>query len=71
MGLCMRDIFFRGACIVASHGIFGSVYNAYFRRCPSLYADDGAAAEIAKNKALTKQDHFDSEDTPGEDDSFV
>merc|ERR1719353_1617217 len=33
-------------------------------------ADDGAAAEIAKNKALAKQDHFDSEDTP-DTDSFV
>merc|ERR1711865_1082719 len=32
-------------------------------------SDDGAAAEIAKNKALAKEDHFDSEDTP--DDSFV
>ena len=33
-------------------------------------ADDGAAAEIAKNKALAKEDHFDSEDTPDEE-SFV
>jgi len=33
-------------------------------------SDDGAAAEIAKNKAMAKQDHFDSEDTP-DDDSFV
>ena len=28
---------------------------------------DGAAAEIAKNKAMAKQDHFDSEDTPDTD----
>merc|ERR1719454_1225919 len=33
-------------------------------------ADDGAAAEIAKNKAMAKEDHFDSEDTP-DPDSFL
>jgi len=33
-------------------------------------SDDGAAAEIAKNKAMAKEDHFDSEDTP-DDDSFL
>ena len=33
-------------------------------------SDDGAAAEIAKNKAMAKNDHFDSEDTP-DDDSFI
>ena len=33
-------------------------------------SDDGAAAEIAKNKAMPKNDHFDSEDTT-DDDSFI
>jgi len=27
-------------------------------------SDDGAAAEIARNKAMSAEDHFDSEDTP-------
>merc|ERR1719353_696115 len=36
----------------------------------SADSDDGAAAEIAKNKAMAKNDHFDSEDTPDED-SFI
>merc|ERR1719157_201245 len=33
-------------------------------------SDDGAAAEMAKNKAMAAQDHFDSEDTP-DPDSFI